>query len=53
MDKRKDEMLLLRYKKFWTLEMIARKFGLTRQRVCQIIGRTGTVGKMIEKQPAR
>lgn len=48
MDKKK-EMLKLR-EKLWTLEMIGRKYGVTRQRVGQIIGRTGTISKMIEKR---
>jgi DNA-directed RNA polymerase specialized sigma subunit len=49
MNERKKEMLNLR-KKYWTLQMIGRKYGVSRQRVAQIIGRTGKISEMIEKK---
>lgn len=51
MDDRKKEMMKLR-RKYWTLAMIGRKYGISRQRVAQIIGRTGIVSKIIEKKEA-
>ena len=49
MKERKKEMLNLR-KKYWTLKMIGNKYGITRQRVAQIIGRTGKISEMIERK---
>ena len=36
-----SEMILLRQEKLWTLQMIGDKFGVSRERVRQIIGNTG------------
>jgi len=52
MKERKREMLNLR-KKYWTLKMIGNKYGITRQRVAQIIGRTGKISEMIERKAGR
>lgn len=38
---RAAEMKRLRYKEFWTLQMIADRYGISRERVRQIIGNTG------------
>ena len=46
---KRNEMLKLR-KKLWTLDMIGKKYGISKQRVHQIIGRTGSIIKMIEKR---
>ena len=51
MKERKKEMLKLREKR-WTLRMIGQRYGVTRQRVAQIIGKTGTISEMIEKKEA-
>lgn len=50
MKERKKEMLRLRHKKHWSLEMIGKRFGLSKQRIGQIIGPTGSISEIIERQ---
>lgn len=45
MDDRLDEIEYLRYEKNWTLARIAEKFGISRQRVHQLIGNSKYPGK--------
>lgn len=40
-DERRKEMTELRFQKFWTLQQIADKYNLSRERVRQLIGNTG------------
>lgn len=40
-DERKEEMLKLRFENRWPLWKIAEEFGISRERVRQIIGNTG------------
>lgn len=47
--KRKQMMIALR-KKGHTLEYIGKQFKVSRQRVCQIIGKTGRRDKIIAAQ---
>lgn len=53
-DPRVLEMQKLRFEKNWTLQDIATRFDISRERVRQIIGNTGTTGarnqKMVKKQ---
>jgi len=46
---RKKEMDELR-KRYWTLRMIGKRYGISKQRVAQIIGPTGNVSEIIEKK---
>lgn len=41
LDERKKEMLRLRYAELWTLKEIGDKYGITRERVRQIVGSSG------------
>lgn len=45
MQQRFKEMLHLRFVERWTLQQIADKYNMTRERVRQIIGNTGWVNK--------
>ena len=47
-EKRMAEMKRLRFQKYWTLEMIGKRYGITRQRVGQIIGKSGFVSRIME-----
>lgn len=42
---RMREMYRLRYLEHWSLQMIADKYDLTRERVRQILGNTGKINK--------
>ena len=42
---RKEDMIKLRYVDGWTLQRIGDKYGVSRQRVRQIIGKTGHIAK--------
>ena len=50
---RDTEMARLRMKKGWTLEKIGKRFGVTRERVRQILGNTGTVASQMRHEKIR
>lgn len=50
-EKRKAEMIRLR-RRGWTLQLIGKRYGVSRQRVYQIIGSTGTISQQIERKEA-